>query len=182
MIGTLQAQSTSQLLSTLKRAAEQQNTLKTEQVWMLDSVISKDYSKTYYTFNEYGYLTDLMYYRAEWDRVDEFGEPYSDSKLVWTLVADETYYWEDENSYHIEYEFEPNGRCSYMAIYSLDEQGNKSTCIGKVETEYRDGKWVENTTRWMNITKAKTRSLSFIRNRNAPTTSGIIWFTNNLTP
>lgn len=143
MIGTLQAQSTSQLLSTLKRTAEQQNTLKTEQVWMLDSVITKDYSKTYYKFNEFGYLTDVMYYRAEWDRVDEFGEPYSDSKLVWTLVADETYYWEDENSYHIEYEFEPNGRCSYMAIYSLDEQGNKSTCIGKVETEYRDGKWVE---------------------------------------
>lgn len=81
---------------------------------LLDSITS-DTRRKIYQYNEYGYITSVMEYKQE--------------NGAWTL--------DTANSYHQEYVFDGNGRCTERTRYHVDNGGQKTSVMdrGCVEVE-----------------------------------------------
>ena len=81
---------------------------------LLDSITS-DTRRKIYQYNEYGYITSVMEYKQE--------------NGAWAL--------DTANSYHQEYVFDGNGRCTERTRYHVDNGGQKTSVMdrGCVEVE-----------------------------------------------
>lgn len=84
-------------------------------VILLDSILS-DSERTYYEYNEHGYLVSTMTY------YNEEGKWVFDNDVDVSLLA--------------EYEFDDTGRCTRFSEYSFSEEGKKDKEITRVDVTY----------------------------------------------